>query len=91
MPDACCTGIPGREGCAVGERVAWFSALLSGATHFVPDNVQMPGVVMVTLSPREVIVVGTAPHEVVNTTTVMYVISGVHVRTVVQGVGIVKI
>jgi hypothetical protein len=65
--------------------------MISGATHFVHDNVQIPGVVMVKLSPRVVIVVGTASHEVVNTTTVIDVISGVHVRTVVQGVGIAKI
>jgi hypothetical protein len=68
VPDAGCAGVPGPEECAVGERVVWFSTMISGATHFVHDNVQMPGVVK--LSPRVVIVVGTAPHEVVNTTTV---------------------
>jgi hypothetical protein len=50
----------------------------------------MPGVEIVKLSPRVVIVVGTA-HEVVKITTVIVVIPGVQVRTVVQGVGIVKI
>jgi hypothetical protein len=89
--DTGCGGVPGPEECAVGDRVVWFSTISSGATHFVHDNVQMPGVVMVKLSPPVVIVVGTAPHEVVNTTTVINVISGVHVRTVVQGVGMAKI
>jgi hypothetical protein len=70
--------------------VVWVSTFTSGATHFVHDNVQMPGVEMVKLSPRVVIVVGTT-HEVVKTTTVIDVIPGVQVRTVVQIVGIVKI
>ena len=86
VPDTGCTReSPGREGCAVGGR-----PFTSGTTHFVHDNIQMPGVEMAKLSPRVMIVVGTA-HEVVKTTTVIVVIPGVQVRTVVQGVGIVKI
>ena len=81
----CTADSPGRERYVVGGR-----PFTAGTTHFVHDNVQMPGVEMVKLSPRVVIVVGTA-HEVVKTTTVIVVIPGVQVRTVVQGVGIVKI
>jgi hypothetical protein len=73
--------------------LAWLSTLgtRTSGTHLVYVNVHISGVVIVKHSPPVVTVVGTAGHEVVNTTTVRLVISGVHVRIVTHGVRIVKV
>lgn len=80
----------GIVGCAIAVVEATISIPLEAA-HFVHDNVQMPVVVTMNVSPHVVIDVGTVAQEVVKTTTGMVATEGVHVRTVTQGVSIVQV
>jgi hypothetical protein len=59
--------------------------------HVVCDRVHIPVVVIVNVSPAIETCVGTVTQDVTRTTTDISITAGVHVRTVTQGVSIVKV